>query len=103
MPHRRTLATNILFFARSDAAFAPPSWLGSAAYAGSWGTGSPPPPSVEFNTGRLWAAHPLETALAASEGRMPRAQPPSSERRAWMPAASVRREGVGSPKPVRTS
>jgi hypothetical protein len=35
MPHRRTLATNILFFARSDAAFAPPSWLRSAAYAGS--------------------------------------------------------------------
>jgi len=41
MPRRRTLATNILFFARSDAAFATPSWLRSAAYAGSWGMGSP--------------------------------------------------------------
>ena len=41
VPRRRTLATNTLFFARSDAAFAPPSWLRSAAYAGSWGMGSP--------------------------------------------------------------
>jgi hypothetical protein len=40
-PRRRTLATNILFFARSDAAFAAPSWLRSAAYAGGRGMGSP--------------------------------------------------------------
>jgi hypothetical protein len=41
MPRRRTLAPNILFFARSDAAFASASCLRSAAYAGSRGTGSP--------------------------------------------------------------
>jgi hypothetical protein len=50
MPHRRTFATGILPFAHSDAACASqsacasPSWLRLAAYAGSWGTGSPSPP-----------------------------------------------------------
>jgi hypothetical protein len=41
---------------------------------------------------------PREPALAASEGRMPRAQPPSSERRAGMPEASVRISGCGQPR-----
>ena len=40
-----------------------------------------------------------EPALAASEGRMPRARPLSSERRPWMAEANVRRRGVGSPEP----
>jgi len=53
VPHRRTLATDILSFARSDAAFASqsasawPSWLRLAAYAGSRGTGHPKPPVLE--------------------------------------------------------
>jgi hypothetical protein len=41
VPRRRTFAQGILPFAHSDAAFASPSWLRSAAYAGSRGTGSP--------------------------------------------------------------
>jgi len=43
MPHRRTFAAGVLPFAHSDAAYAPPSWLRLAAYAGSWGMGSPAP------------------------------------------------------------
>jgi hypothetical protein len=48
---------------------------------------------------RIWVgvAHTPEPALAASGGRMPGAQPASSERRAGMPEANVRRWGVGNP------
>jgi len=42
---------------------------------------------------------PRETASAASEGRMPGAQPASSERRPWRAVASVRRRGMGGPEP----
>ena len=37
---------------------------------------------------------PRSPALLTSEGRMPKAQSASSERRAWMPEANVRRAGV---------
>jgi hypothetical protein len=40
VPRRRTFATGILPVAHSDAAYASPSWLRLAAYAGSRGTGS---------------------------------------------------------------
>ena len=39
---------------------------------------------------------PIEPALLASEGMDAESEPASSERRAWMPAASVRRDGTGS-------
>jgi len=41
MPRRRTFEDAIVASSHSDAAFASPSWLRSAAYAGSRGTGSP--------------------------------------------------------------
>jgi len=44
MPRRRTFASAIVASAHSDAAYASPSRLRLAAYAGSRGTGGPEPP-----------------------------------------------------------
>ena len=46
---------------------------------------------------RLGVARATEPALAASEGRMPKAKLASSERRPWMAVANVRRCGTGNP------
>ena len=63
-------------------------------------TRSPPAPAGGlYGIGCIREGLPMsrEPALAASEGRMPRAQPPSSERRQDA-GANVRRRGVGSPE-----
>jgi len=41
VPVRRTFAADILSFAHSDAALAPPSWLRLASYAGSRARAAP--------------------------------------------------------------
>jgi lipoyl(octanoyl) transferase len=77
-PESRTLAPNILFFVRSDAAFAPPSWLRSAAYAGSWGTGNPSrriglqPSPAWYNDGMAEAfPEPSSSPGTTARGRRP--------------------------------
>ena len=62
-------------FARSNAAFASASCLRSAAYAGSWGMGSPKPPALQFIAGacelipvELIAFSSAEVAGHAGEG-----------------------------------
>jgi hypothetical protein len=40
---------------------------------------------------------PIETALLAERSQDGEARAASSERRAWMPEASVRRDGMGHP------
>jgi hypothetical protein len=42
---------------------------------------------------------PIETALLAERSQDGEARAASSERRAWMPEASVRRDGMGHPDP----